>query len=283
MDRKPPWLRRPLKTDPNQGVVEHVLKDLRLNTVCREANCPNYQECFAAKTATFMILGTHCTRDCRFCNVTHGTPQPVNPNEPERVAQAAARLGLRYAVVTSVTRDDLPDGGASHFAQTVRAFRALSPDIAVETLVPDFAGDMAALAAVTAETPDVVSHNVETVPALYARVRPGADYPRSLALLAAVKRQNPQVRSKTGFMLGLGETEEQVLALLADLREAGCEFLTVGQYLAPTKAHLPVERYVPPEEFDAWAARARAMGFAFVAAAPLVRSSYHAGEAVGLG
>jgi len=282
MIRKPQWLRVPRIADPNQEVMEGILRSLQLNTVCREANCPNCSECFSRKTATFMILGTHCTRDCRFCNVRHGQPEPISDNEPDNVAQAVKALGLQYVVITSVTRDDLPDGGAGHFAKTIRSIKRTVPDAAVEALIPDFKGDMDALQAVTDASPAVVSHNMETVKPLYGNVRPQAEYQRSLHVLMNIKRLNPLIRSKTGIMLGLGETWQQVLALFDDLREVGCEFLTIGQYLAPSREHIPVQEYIEPRRFEEYGAAAREKGFDFVASAPLVRSSYHAGEAFGL-
>ncbi|MDR3264718.1 MAG: lipoyl synthase [Synergistaceae bacterium] len=282
MIRKPEWLHKTLVADPNQEMVEETLKEFRLNTVCREALCPNYLECFAHKTATFMILGTQCTRNCRFCNVRSGPPQAVDPQEPERVARAVAKLELRYAVITSVTRDDLPDGGAAHFAHTVNALRKHSPETAVEVLIPDFQGDETALKVVVDAAPDVISHNMETVAVLYPRVRPEADYGRSLRLLSNIKRLNPRVRSKTGIMLGLGETEEQLMALFDDLRSVSCELLTLGQYLAPSRDHHPVVEYIHPERFGEYGRIAREKGFDFVASAPFVRSSYNAGEALGL-
>ncbi|MDR3294979.1 MAG: lipoyl synthase [Clostridiales Family XIII bacterium] len=282
MDRKPEWLRKTYAADPNRDAVEALLEELNLNTVCREAHCPNYMECFASKTATFMILGTNCTRNCRFCNVRAGVPQPLDPQEPERTAEAVKRLGLRYAVITSVTRDDLPDGGASQFADVVEAIRRHSPDTATEVLVPDFKGSEDALARVADAKPSVISHNMETVAALYPAVRPQADYRRSLDLIRGIKQMNPDIRSKSGIMLGLGETKNQVTALFDDLRAAGCEFLTIGQYLAPSRAHHPVCAYVHPDQFAEYAEMAKEKGFSFVASAPFVRSSYHAGEALGL-
>jgi len=283
MLKKPDWLRIPHRHSPDQTAVEALLESLQLNTVCREANCPNYGECFSKQTATIMILGTNCTRDCRFCNVRHAEPTPVDPEEPMRVAEAVKALGLRYVVVTSVTRDDLPDGGAAQFAQVIRGIRETAPGTAIEVLIPDFMGrNPRALEQVIAAGPDVISHNMETVAALYPQIRPGADYMRSLTILRQIKAQNPAIRSKSGIMLGFGETEGQVLQLFNDLLEVGCEFLTIGQYLAPSKAHYPVQAYVTPAQFEAYGAAARAKGFAFVASAPLVRSSYHAGDAIGL-
>ena len=280
--KKPEWLRVRHVQSPNLAMVETLLAELNLNTVCREANCPNWAECFSKKTATFMILGTNCTRTCQFCNVRHAAPSPVDSEEPERVAEAVLALGLRYVVITSVTRDDLPDGGARHFAAVIRAIQKRAPQVAVEALIPDFLGNFNALELVTAARPAVISHNMETVAALYSAVRPQADYGRSLRVLEMIKAQNPEIRSKTGIMLGLGEKESQVLALFGDLRTVGCEFLTIGQYLAPSKAHYPVQEYIEPAVFDAYGEIARRMGFDFVTSAPLVRSSYHAGEALGM-
>lgn len=277
---KPAWLQKAFIQDPNQQLVQGLLAELGLNTVCAEANCPNALECFSKKTATFMILGTNCTRNCRFCNVQNAPPQPVNPDEPENLARAVARLGLQYVVVTSVTRDDLPDGGAAHFAAVIRAIRAHSPGTAIEVLIPDFGGNKAALETVAAADPTVISHNMETVASLYPAVRPQASYPRSLALLGNIKALNPGIRRKTGIMLGVGETQKEVEQLFSDLRAIDCEFLTIGQYLAPSKEHHPVLEYVHPDRFDEYARIAREKGFSFVASAPFVRSSYNAGEAL---
>ena len=277
MERKPDWL----KVRYNQQAVEEVaalLGELKLNTVCKEANCPNLGECYRRHTATFMLLGSHCTRNCRFCNVTHAAPEPVDPEEPENVALAAKRLGLRHVVLTCVTRDDLPDGGAAHFARTVAALRRECPGTTVETLISDLQGDRAALDTVLAAAPEVLNHNVETVPDLYAAVRPQADYRRSLELLRYAKEKAPQILTKTGFMVGLGETEAQIDALMDDILAVGCDILTIGQYLQPTAAHYPLARYVTPEEFAAYKERALQKGFRFVASAPLARSSYRAWE-----
>jgi len=281
MTKKPEWLRIRHRQNPNLGAVEELLDQLQLNTVCREANCPNYIECFSKKTATFMILGTNCTRNCQFCNVRHADPTPVDPGEPRRVAQGVAALGLRYVVITSVTRDDLPDGGGGHFAEVIRAVKARAPETAIETLIPDFQGNLKALRLVAEASPTVISHNMETVSPLYETVRPQADYGRSLEVLQKIKVLNPAIHSKTGIMLGLGETREQVYALFDDLRAVGCELLTIGQYLAPSKEHHPVVEYIEPGIFEAYGKIAREKGFSFVASAPLVRSSYHAGEALG--
>ena len=280
MLKKPEWLRVSGNRSLNNDAVAGVLKALKLNTVCNEAACPNHMECFSRKTATFMILGTACTRNCRFCNVRHEPPESPEIDEPERISQAVSELDMRYVVITSVTRDDLPDGGAAHFADVIHAIRFRSPKTAIEVLIPDFGGDAAALKIVTDALPDAISHNMETVSVLYSAVRPQAVYTRSLELLANVKRLNPVIRSKSGIMLGLGETEAQVYELFDDLREVGCEFLTIGQYLAPTRNHLPVFEYIEPHRFEEYGEAARNKGFAFVASAPLVRSSYHADEAL---
>jgi len=247
--------------------------DLRLHTICESAMCPNQSECFGRGTATFLIMGDRCTRNCRFCNVAHGQPEPIDMEEPSRVAQAIEQLGLRYAVITSVTRDDLEDGGAEHFARTIHAIRALNPGVKVEVLVPDF---VHAIDRVIEAAPEVINHNVETVPRLYDRVRPGADYQRSMRLLEKVKTAGGTIRTKSGLMLGLGESREEVLAVMGDLREVGCDMLTLGQYLAPSKKHLPVQVYIHPGSFRAYKTAAENMGFSFVASGPFVRSSYHA-------
>jgi len=259
--------------------VENTLSKLKLNTVCREANCPNSSECYSRKTATFMILGTNCTRNCRFCNVRHGNPAPPQPEEPGNVAQAIKELELKYVVVTSVTRDDLPDGGDGHFAKTVHEIRQISRGTLIEILIPDFKGDPKALKTVAEAKPDVISHNMETIQKLYPEVRPQAEYARSLELLGKIKTLCPDIRTKSGFMVGLGETKEQVIKLLGDLREVSCELLTIGQYLAPTKQHYPVQEYIEPTMFDEYKTIAKEMGFAHVASAPLVRSSYQAAAA----
>jgi lipoic acid synthetase len=256
--------------------TRRIVKSLQLHTVCEEARCPNIGECWSHGTATFMLLGDVCTRNCGFCAVRHGKPVPVDEAEPARVAEAVAALGLRHVVVTSVDRDDLPDGGASQFARTARAIKAVEPSCTVEVLIPDFQGDADALQIVLDSPVDVLNHNVETVPRLYRRVRPGARYQRSLALLARAKAARPELRTKTGLMLGLGEESDEVVRVFEDLVAAGCDILTLGQYLQPSSSHLPVVRYVPPEEFEALRAQGLAMGFRYVEAGPLVRSSYHA-------
>jgi len=274
--QKPGWLRRGIPNGAAHGRLRAFLEAGRLHTVCDEARCPNRQECFSRGTATFMILGDTCTRRCRFCAVNQGTPRPPDPDEAGRVAAAAAGMGLSHVVVTSVTRDDLPDGGAGLFAATLRALRARLPASRVELLVPDFAGDEEALETVLAAGPDVLNHNLETVARLYGAVRPGADYGRSLALLRRVAEAFPGITVKSGLMLGLGERSEEVAGALRDLRAAGCTVLTFGQYLPPTGVSLPVARYLPPEEFDRWRDAALDLGFAAVASGPFVRSSYRA-------
>lgn len=272
--RLPGWLRRRMPAE-GYGATRAVLARLALNTVCDGANCPNQGECFSRGTATFMIMGSVCTRSCTFCAVPEcAAPGPLDEGEPERVAEAAAALGLRHVVVTSVTRDDLPDGGAVHFARTIAAIRRRCPEATVEVLVPDFAGSVSALDTVLGAGPDVLNHNVETVPRLYPEVRPQADYTRSLALLERAGRAG--FVTKSGFMLGLGEREEEVERVLQDLRSAGVAVVTIGQYLAPSPLHHPVVEFVEPGRFGEWERRARRMGFAAVAAGPFVRSSYMA-------
>ncbi|MFN6105970.1 MAG: lipoyl synthase [Planctomycetaceae bacterium] len=274
--RLPPWLKRPLP-QPGMMFTSSVIEDLRLETVCESAKCPNRTECWSQQTATFMILGNVCTRPCGFCSVPKGKTEALEQDEPERVAEAAERLGLKYVVITSVTRDDLPDGGAEHFYRCVLAVRKRT-GATIEVLTPDFLGKTAAIDRVIEARPEVFNHNTETVPRLYHRVRRNAEYQRTLDLLARVKQRAPDMKTKSGLMLGLGETIEELFDVLADLRSVGCDMLTLGQYLQPTPAHLPVERYLPPEEFDEIGARARTLGFSLVASGPFVRSSYHAGE-----
>ena len=280
MTGKPEWLRVKHREDPNMEIVERILEKYGLDTICREAACPNSMECFSRKTATFLIMGTDCTRNCGFCKVHSGVPKPPDPGEPEKIAGAVAELGLKYVVVTSVTRDDLDDGGAGHFAETVLAIGRETPKTAVEVLIPDLMGNLDALGTVAESLPDVISHNMETVASLYRRVRPKAEYRRSLEILRNIKVLNPDIRSKTGIMLGLGETRDEVCGLMDDIRSVGVEFLTIGQYLAPSKNHLPVLEYVHPDVFDEYREIADGKGFLFTASAPFVRSSYHAGEAL---
>ena len=277
--RLPAWLKRPLPAGNENFFTERLVADLRLETVCESARCPNRSECWSRRTATFMVLGNVCTRPCGFCSVPKGEPESVAADEPARLAEAARRLGLRHVVITSVTRDDLPDGGAGHFAECVRAVREAT-GAAVEVLTPDFGGDVVAIDTVTDAAPEVFNHNLETVPRLYRRVRGRAEYRRSLDLLERVKRRAPRIVTKAGLMLGIGETVEELFDVLADLRAIDCDVLTLGQYLAPTLKHIPVDRFVPPAEFDDLAARARLLGFRQVVAGPFVRSSYHADEMV---
>lgn len=274
--RKPDWLRVRLTNSPGLTETRALVRELRLNTVCEEAACPNLGECWAQRHATVMVLGSVCTRACSFCNVKTGRPDPVDGREPERVAEAVARLGLRHVVVTSVDRDDLPDGGASHFVAVIEAIRASSPDTTIEVLTPDFRHKPGALEIAASARPDVYNHNLETVARLYRAVRPGASYEHSLDLLERVKQIAPGVFTKSGLMVGLGETLDEVDAVLDDLRAHDVDFVTIGQYLRPTLAHIPVARWVPPAEFDGLTARARAKGFAMVSSSPLTRSSYHA-------
>lgn len=278
---KPEWLRVKAHSTIGYEYVRELLEKLHLNTVCDEAACPNRGECFGRKTATFMILGSVCTRGCTFCNVTKGMSQPVDEKEPEHVAQAVKALGLKHTVITSVTRDDLPDGGAGHFADVVKAIGSQSPEVTIEVLIPDFQGDCEALQKVIEAHPQIINHNVETIPALYPEVRPQANYQRSLALIGHVKDTDASIRTKSGIMVGLGEKPQEVLAVLADLRKVNCDFLTIGQYLAPSAKHHPVVEYVRPEQFDFYRVKAYEMGFSYVASAPLVRSSYMAEQALG--
>ena len=276
-ERLPPWF----KQRPNPEAVmamEGLLDSLSLHTICQSAHCPNAGDCFSRKTATFLILGNICTRNCRFCAVEKGSPLPVDEEEPEHLLEAVEALGLRYVVITSVTRDDLPDGGAAHFARTVNLLRDKRPGVRVEVLVPDFLGSREALSTVVAASSSVLNHNVETVPRLYPGVRSRADYRRSIRLLGTVKELDPGMITKSGLMLGLGETKDEVVAVMKDLREAGCDLLTLGQYLPPSPQHYPLSRYVSPQEFTEFEATGRSLGFAEVASAPLVRSSFRAAE-----
>lgn len=275
---KPRWLKRRIPSGTTYQQIQALLKKSQLHTVCQEPLCPNLWECFSNQTATFLILGDRCTRACQFCAVSHGQPELPDPEEPDRVARAAKRMELRYVVVTSVTRDDLPDGGAGHFARTIRAIRGKNSHVKVEVLIPDFQGNLDALKTVIDANPDVVNHNIETVSPLYPSVRPGAVYRRSIGLLKRVKDLDPSIPTKSGLMLGLGETPEGIRQTFQDLLVAGCRILTLGQYLQPSKDHLPVYRFIPPEEFDIWRETALQMGFAEVASGPFVRSSYHAKE-----
>jgi len=275
---KPPWLKRKIPSGETYQRLRTLLKNGGLHTVCEEACCPNLGECFSRGTATFLILGDKCTRNCRFCAVSHGYPDPPDPLEPQRVADAVKAMDLKYVVITSVTRDDLADGGAHIFAQTILALRKQVPETEVEVLIPDFQGDDEALKKVMDARPDILNHNVETVPRLYAKVRPAAVYERSIRLLRRAGDLYPAVSTKSGLMLGLGESDEEVRRTLQDLVGARCTMLTLGQYLQPSGGHLPVVRFVPPDEFDRWKEISLRMGFAEVASGPFVRSSYHARE-----
>lgn len=274
--RKPPWLKVRFPGGSDYVRLKKLMRRGGLNTVCEEARCPNIGECWGAGTATFMILGDTCTRACGFCAVKTGRPGALDNREPMRVANAVREMGIAHAVVTSVNRDDQPDGGAGIFAETIRWIRRLSPETSVEVLIPDFLGDDDALAAVCAARPEILNHNTESVPRLYPRVRPKARYDRSLGLLRRAKELDPGTITKSGVMVGLGETRDEILAVFADLARCGVEVLTVGQYLRPSAKHLPIERYYAPEEFDGLREAALALGFRHVEAGPLVRSSYHA-------
>jgi len=277
LPRKPHWIRAKAPTDPKVLALKKLIRDRQLHTVCEEAACPNLGECFAHGTATFMIMGDLCTRRCPFCDVAHGRPEPLDPNEPEHLADAIEHMGLKYVVITSVDRDDLKDGGAMHFVECVRAIRRHVPGIMIEVLTPDFRKrEEIAIDAFTEMAPDVFNHNLETVPRLYRYARPGAVYEGSLQLLKRIRERLPHVPAKSGLMLGLGETFEEVKQVLDDLRAHDVDMLTLGQYLQPSRHHLPVDRFVSPEEFDELGDYARGLGFTNVASGPMVRSSYHA-------
>jgi lipoic acid synthetase len=275
--RKPRWIRAKAPSGRGVNHIKKILRDRKLSSVCEEAACPNLGECFSHGTATFMIMGDICTRRCPFCDVAHGKPKPLDKDEPDSLAEAISQMKLNYVVITSVDRDDLRDGGAGHFAACIRATRERSPATRIEVLVPDFRGrEKRALGILADQPPDVFNHNLETVPRLYKQCRPGADYQGSLKLLKAFKQQHLNVLSKSGIMLGMGETHEEILALLDDLRRHDCDMLTLGQYLQPSRDHLPVQRFVTPDEFDELRIIAEKMGFTNVASGPMVRSSYHA-------
>ena len=275
--RKPDWIRIRIPATPAIANLKAILRENRLHTVCEEASCPNLSECFSHGTATFMIMGDKCTRRCSFCDVAHGRPDPLDPDEPLNMAKTIAQMELRYVVITSVDRDDLRDGGASHFSACLKAVRAHNPTITIEVLVPDFRGRMdIALQAISEELPDVFNHNIETVPRLYKQARPGSDFAWSLTLLKEFKRRFPHIPSKSGIMLGLGETMEEVEQVMLDLRAHDVDMITIGQYLAPSKHHIAVSRFVTPDEFQQLGKRAQELGFTRVASGPLVRSSYHA-------
>ncbi|MAY35431.1 MAG: lipoyl synthase [Spongiibacteraceae bacterium] len=280
---KPDWLRVRIPASPEVGRIKNVLRKHKLASVCEEAQCPNLGECFSGGTATFMIMGEICTRRCPFCDVAHGRPNALDENEPRELAEAIAEMQLKYVVITSVDRDDLKDGGAEHFAQCIRETRARSEGIRIEVLVPDFRGRMdIALDILAAEPPDVFNHNLESVPSLYRKIRPGSDYQWSLDLLKRYKERRPEVLTKSGLMLGLGETRDELIQVMHDMREHDIDMITLGQYLQPSRDHLPVDRFVHPDEFDEFAEIARELGFKSVASGPLVRSSYHADKQVDL-
>ena len=277
VQRKPKWIRAKAPTGNKVAGIKKILRERKLSSVCEEAACPNLGECFSHGTATFMIMGDICTRRCPFCDVAHGKPLTLDPDEPRQLAEAVAQMKLNYVVVTSVDRDDLRDGGAQHFADCIRQIREQSPATRIEVLLPDFRGrEKTALQILSEQPADVFNHNLETVPRLYRQCRPGADYSGSLALLKTYKEQRPDVLTKSGIMLGMGETMQEIQAVLEDLRAHGCDMLTLGQYLQPSRDHLPVERFVTPEEFEQLRIDAEAMGFRNVASGPMVRSSYHA-------
>ncbi len=278
--RKPEWLRIDMSKGRSLDYVENMLKKYSLNTVCEEANCPNRMECYSRKTATFMILGKECSRNCRFCNVSHGTLEEVDPKEPENLASAAVEMGLKHVVITTVTRDDLPDGGAGHFAKVVNAIRAKDSNITIELLISDLQGQKEALKTVVDSKPEIINHNVETVPRLYKEIRPMAIYERSLNVLRQVKEMDDTILTKSGMMMGLGEKEEEVIEVMKDLRDVGCDFLTLGQYLRPSEKHYPVMEYVTPETFERYRIKAEELGFKFIASGPFVRSSYKAADAL---
>lgn len=276
--RHPEWLKVQLS---GTHQTKKILRHYRVFTVCEEAKCPNQGKCFSKSTATFMILGDRCTRNCSFCAVESNSPLPLDPDEPERIAEAVSALGLKFVVITSVTRDDLPDGGAGHFAKTIQAVRQNDPEIKIEVLTPDFKGDLEALRTALNASPDVFNHNVETVPRLYATVRPKADYPTSINILHSAKILYPHIKTKSGIMLGFGEKDAEVLSVLRDLKDAGCDFLTIGQYLRPRKQNIPVVEYIRPEVFEHYKIKALEMGFKAVVSSPLARSSMNAEEMYG--
>lgn len=277
-ERKPDWLKVKVRSGQGRERVEEILGRLSLHTVCEEANCPNLMECFCRKTATFMILGKVCTRNCTFCNVIKGNTENVDHGEPLHIAEAVRELELKHVVITSVTRDDLPDGGAGHFARVIGEIKQMDSNVTVEVLIPDFNGDKSALSKVVEAGPEIINHNVETVHRLYPEVRPMASYQRSLELLNNIKQMNDGILTKSGIMVGLGEKKEEVIEVFEDLRSSGCSILTVGQYIAPSKKHHPVVEYIHPDIFEEYKRIGLEMGFRFVASAPLVRSSYHAGK-----
>lgn len=280
LKRKPSWLKVKIELSSNLKQVQALTRTLNLNTVCQEANCPNRLECYNKGTAAFMILGSVCTRNCRFCNVSSGKPDAVDCNEPVHVAEAIKKLDLKHAVITSVTRDDLPDGGAMHFNNVINEIHKLNPNTSVEVLIPDLKGDLDSLKIILDAKPEILNHNVETVPRLYKDVRPQAIYKRSMDLLYNVKKINSNILTKSGFMLGLGETEEEIIQLLKELKEINCDIVTIGQYLAPSEEHIEVVEYIHPDVFEKYRQIGMDMGFKYIASSPLVRSSYNAAKAL---
>jgi len=280
MRRHPDWLKIRIGEGENFSKVKNLLRNAKLHTICEEARCPNIAECFGCGTAVFLILGNICTRNCKYCNVTHGNPGPLNKNEPRDIAESVKTLGLKYVVVTSVTRDDLPDGGARIFSQTIQEIRQLNPGVHIEVLIPDFKADGTALQSIVDSAPDVINHNIEVVETLFPEIRPQGEYQRSLSVLRTIKTMDKQMKTKSGFMIGLGETKEQILATIQDLKTAHVDFLTIGQYLQPTKQHAEIKKYYTPDEFQEFKNIALSLGFAHVESGPLVRSSYHAQNAL---
>ena len=280
MRRHPDWLKVKIGGGENFAKIKSMLRSAKLHTICEEAKCPNIAECFGCGTAVFLILGDTCTRNCRYCNVKHGTPLPLNPNEPKNVAESVKQLGLKYAVITSVTRDDLKDGGASVFYEAVKEIKKLNNSCRVEVLIPDFKGDERALQTVIDAKPDVINHNIEVVEELFPEMRPQGNYKTSLELLKNIKKINKNMTTKSGFMLGLGESKEQIIKTMQDLRKASVDFLTIGQYLQPTREHFEIKKYYTPEEFNEFKKIAMDLGFAHVESGPLIRSSYHAEKAI---
>jgi lipoic acid synthetase len=280
MRRHPDWLKVRIGSGENYSKVKTLLRTAKLHTICEEARCPNIAECFGCRTAVFLILGNVCTRNCKYCNVTHGKPGSLNKNEPRDIAESVKTLGLKYVVVTSVTRDDLPDGGASVFVQTIQEIRQVNPVVHIEVLIPDFKADRNALQGIVYAAPDVINHNIEVVEPLFPEIRPQGDYQRSLSVLRIIKTIDKQMKTKSGFMTGLGETKEQILSTLQDLKTAQVDFLTIGQYLQPTKKHAEIKKYYTPDEFQELQKIAQSLGFTHVESGPLVRSSYHAASAL---
>lgn len=280
MRRHPDWLKVRIGGGENYSKVKTLLRSAKLHTICEEARCPNIAECFGGGTAVFLILGNVCTRDCKYCNVAHGKPSSLNKNEPRDIAESVKTLGLKYVVVTSVTRDDLLDGGACVFSQTIQEIRRLNPVVHIEVLIPDFKADRTALQIIVDSTPDVINHNIEVVETLFPEIRPQGDYQRSLSVLRTIKTMDKQMKTKSGFMIGLGETKEQILSTIQDLKTAHVDFLTIGQYLQPTKQHPEIKKYYTPDEFQEFKNIALGLGFAHVESGPLVRSSYHAQKAL---